>query len=123
MPSQDLLLRIARNAKRIRGARGRTQEQVAEAGGLRPNQVSKLERCRLQPTLATLVALAEGLGCDVADLVDRDGEATSVALDVAAVGVCERLASSGALDELGRLNDVDLRALATFLRRWPDAAQ
>lgn len=54
----------------LRKAAGLTQERLAEKSALHPNYIGDLERGHRNPTLMTLHALAKGLGCGVAELVD-----------------------------------------------------
>ncbi len=46
-----------------------SQERLAELSGLHRTYIGSLERGTRNPTLTTLVALADGLGIDVAGLV------------------------------------------------------
>ncbi|MCA9489362.1 MAG: helix-turn-helix transcriptional regulator [Myxococcales bacterium] len=52
-----------------RAAVGWTQEQLAEASGVRPATISRIERGHLAPSLAVLYELAQALGTAVGDLV------------------------------------------------------
>lgn len=52
-----------------RAAVGWTQEQLAEASGIRPATISRIERGHLAPSLAVLQELAQALGTAVGDLV------------------------------------------------------
>ncbi len=64
---------VQSTAKRIRAHRkaaGLTQEAVAEQCGLQVETISRVESGRTTPSLETLLALAEALGCGVADFVD-----------------------------------------------------
>jgi transcriptional regulator with XRE-family HTH domain len=58
----------ARIAQR-RQSEGLTQEQVAQALGIGPEAVSRIERGVVMPTLARLVELAEALNCAVEQLI------------------------------------------------------
>jgi len=61
---QDLGGRI----RSLRRGRGRTQEQLAERVGLSVNYVSRIERGLENPTLETLLGLAEALKVELGDL-------------------------------------------------------
>lgn len=65
---------MARNglAGRLRDARARaglTQEQLADRAGVATEHLQRLERGVGNPTLATVYAIADALGCDVRDLL------------------------------------------------------
>ncbi|AWM38695.1 helix-turn-helix protein [Gemmata obscuriglobus] len=68
---EDVLAVLAKNAKRMRG--DRTQADLAEASGLTVSQISQIESGRPEnpPSVRTLVALANGLGVDVSELLKR----------------------------------------------------
>ena len=60
--------RLGRAVKRVRVARGLTQEQVSAASGLHPTYISDIERGARNPSFEALVRLAEGIGVPVTDL-------------------------------------------------------
>ncbi len=70
----DMRLLVGRNAKRIRIARGLTQEELAERSGFSQQYLSDLERGRRNPTLVTLWELAQALGTTPVDLITPDDE-------------------------------------------------
>lgn len=51
---------------------GMTQAQLSRATGLSPSQISDFVRGRKAPALATLVKLADGLGCTTDALIGRE---------------------------------------------------
>ena len=59
---------VGEGVRRERQKRGWTQVQLAEASGLSPNYVARLERGELGPSLFVAYQLAETLGIDVATL-------------------------------------------------------
>jgi transcriptional regulator with XRE-family HTH domain len=71
---------LAVNVSRLRLDRGLTQQQLAEAAGMRQPRVAELERGDGNPRLETLIRIANALGVDVAVLLDRnrseEGEAS-----------------------------------------------
>ena len=69
--SAEILVRLSANVKRFREARGYTQEDLAKVSGLTKNYVRNVEQATLNITLATLEALAKGLGCTEEDLLTR----------------------------------------------------
>lgn len=66
---------VGRNVRRIRKAKGLTQEVLAEVAGVSQQYVSDLERGRRNPSVITLYVLAQAMGVSHVDLVMPDGEA------------------------------------------------
>jgi transcriptional regulator with XRE-family HTH domain len=67
-PAPGSLWLLAANLKRLRGARGYTQLDLARRTGLPNGYISKIERELMNVSLANLDALAVGLDCSLADL-------------------------------------------------------
>lgn len=63
---------LASNVYRLRKERGLTQEQLAEAVGVRQPRIAEVERGDANPRLLTLSRLAFALGVPVAALLDPD---------------------------------------------------
>ncbi len=61
--------RLGTRLRTLRRARGWTQEQLAERAGLSYKFIGEIERGQSNPTLETLVALAQALDLDVVDLL------------------------------------------------------
>lgn len=59
---------LATNVRRLRLARGWTQDQLAAALEVEQGIISLIENKRSNPTLLMLEAIAEALGSDVAEL-------------------------------------------------------
>lgn len=62
--------RLARRLRQLREERGWTVNQAAEAYGVEPMTVWRLESGEANPTLATLVSVAVALGVPVSELLD-----------------------------------------------------
>jgi transcriptional regulator with XRE-family HTH domain len=62
------LLAAGREIARLRAARGISQERLAEVAGLHRNYVGMVERGERNPTLKTLLAIADALDTGLADL-------------------------------------------------------
>jgi transcriptional regulator with XRE-family HTH domain len=71
---------IARNIRRLRVARGVTQEALAVDAGIEPGYVSRLERERLpeNPSIAVLERLAKALDADIRQFFDPAGASSKV---------------------------------------------
>ncbi len=69
--SADILWRLSTNLKRLRQARGYTQQQLADLSGLSNSYISNVEQGTVNISLANLEALANGLGCAEEDLLRR----------------------------------------------------
>ncbi|BCM86730.1 helix-turn-helix domain-containing protein [Methylobacterium indicum] len=59
---------FAARVKALRQARDLTMHEVAQAAGLAPSTISKIEQGRLSPTYENILKLAAGLQVDVAEL-------------------------------------------------------
>jgi transcriptional regulator with XRE-family HTH domain len=62
---------LARNLRRLRRAQSMTQEQLANAAGLRQALVSELESSKLDVRIDTLSRLAMALDASMAELFDE----------------------------------------------------
>lgn len=63
-------LRFAKALKRLRKAKGLTQESLAQRAGVDYKYLQKLEGCNpSSPTLATMEKLADGLGVSLVELI------------------------------------------------------
>lgn len=63
---------LASNVYRLRKDRGLTQDQLAEAVGVRQPRIAEVERGDANPRLLTLSKLAFALGVPVSALLDPD---------------------------------------------------
>ncbi len=61
---------VGEGVRRHRQGLGWTQVQLAEAAGLSPNYVARLERGELGPSFFVAHTLSRTLGIDVGDLVE-----------------------------------------------------
>ena len=68
----DMRKLVGRNAARLRGDAGLTQEQLAERSGLSQQYISGLERGKRNPTIVTLYELASALGVSHVELLRED---------------------------------------------------
>ena len=67
--SLDAHLELAGRIRRWREARGWNQQALADRAGFARSTLSKIENGLLSPTFEILLKLAQGFGCDLADLV------------------------------------------------------
>jgi transcriptional regulator with XRE-family HTH domain len=74
MDARDNIAALALNARRLRESHGLSLAQLAERTGVAKATLFKVEARRTNPTLETLVALADALSVPVADLIAPDGE-------------------------------------------------
>lgn len=56
--------------RRLRKRAGFSQEELADRSGLHRTYIGGIERGERNPSLENIVALAEGIGCPVAELFD-----------------------------------------------------
>lgn len=59
---------LARNVKRLRLARGLSQDELADVIGIQTSAISHIENRRGNPTMITLERLADALGVRFVDL-------------------------------------------------------
>jgi len=69
--SPQIRWRLSANVKRLRAARGYTQEDLASLCRVTKSYVGNVEQGRANVTLATIEILARGLGCDERELLKR----------------------------------------------------
>ncbi|GBR77310.1 helix-turn-helix XRE-family transcriptional regulators [Candidatus Termititenax persephonae] len=63
------LFLLAHKIKKMRKQRSLTLEKLAYENDISKGNLSDIENCRRSPSLATLVKIANGLGCKVRDLL------------------------------------------------------
>ena len=66
--SAEILAILSFNVKRLREARGLTQEELARICGYHRTYISSIEQGTRNVSLANLAVLAAGLGCKMEDL-------------------------------------------------------
>ncbi len=71
-PPMDLVVILGRNVRRVREARGLTQEDLEGMTGLRRSYISDLERGVRNPTIRALARIAEALQIAPAELLSAD---------------------------------------------------
>ena len=64
-----VLASLAANTRRLRLREGLTQEGLAEAAGLSTKYVQQMEAAGANPSIMTVVALAEALGVEITELL------------------------------------------------------
>ena len=67
----DMRRLVGRNVRRIRLAKGLTQEQFADVSGFTQQYISGLESGQRNPTVVSLFELAQALGVEPTDLLKR----------------------------------------------------
>ena len=65
-------MKVAENAYEIRTSKSLTLRDVADAAGLSVGAVHSVERPKASPRISTLEQLANGLGVQLSDLLDRE---------------------------------------------------
>jgi transcriptional regulator with XRE-family HTH domain len=66
----DVRHRLAANMKRLRKARGWSQEALAGEAGLDRTYISGIERVVRNPTVTVVERISEALKCGLGDLLD-----------------------------------------------------
>ncbi len=68
----DMRRLVGRNTKKVRLAKGLTQEQLAERSGFSQQYISGLERGRRNPTVVSVYEIAQALGVHYLELLQPD---------------------------------------------------
>ncbi|MEV4561271.1 helix-turn-helix domain-containing protein [Kitasatospora sp. NPDC049285] len=77
MPDPDLVTQaLARNLKRLRTERGHTLDALSARSGVSRGMVVQIEQGRTNPSVGTVVRLADALGVSIARLLDYDETST-----------------------------------------------
>ncbi|WP_374538561.1 helix-turn-helix domain-containing protein [Chitinimonas taiwanensis] len=71
LSNQALAIQVGRAIARHRVAKQLTQHKLAEAIGIGPEAMSRIERGKILPPLERLIRLAELLDCKTVDLLDE----------------------------------------------------
>jgi transcriptional regulator with XRE-family HTH domain len=80
VPTTDLVKVIGNRVRRVRTSYGLTQELLADRAGIHYTQVQRLEQGKANPTLETLVHLANALSLSVPEMVAPE-HSTEASLD------------------------------------------
>ena len=65
----DIAKRLGRNLRRLREAKGLSQEQFADEAGIHRTYVSDLERGSRNPTIRVVDRVAKALGVTASDIL------------------------------------------------------
>ena len=66
----DVCQRLGRNLRRLREAKGLSQEQFADEAGIHRTYVSDLERGSRNPTIRVVDRVAKALGVTASDILE-----------------------------------------------------
>jgi transcriptional regulator with XRE-family HTH domain len=67
----DMRKLVGRNVRRLRLAKGLSQEQLADDSGFSQQYISMLESGQRNPTMVSVYMIAQALGAEPADLLKR----------------------------------------------------
>jgi len=67
----QIIRRLAERLKLLRTAKGWSQEKLAERASIQRSYVADLERGKRNPSVRTLVKLANALGVSIPELFER----------------------------------------------------
>ncbi|MFD9123770.1 XRE family transcriptional regulator [Kitasatospora sp. NPDC059571] len=77
MPDPDLITQaLGRNIKRLRTERSHTLDALAARSGVSRGMIVQIEQARTNPSVGTVVRLADALGVSIARLLDYDETST-----------------------------------------------
>ena len=68
----DIRTRLGRNVRRLREAKGWSQEDYADRAGIHRTYVSDIERGRRNPTITVVEKLARPFGVTAGQLLDSE---------------------------------------------------
>lgn len=66
----DFLITLGKRVRELRVRRGITQEQLAYAAEIELSQIYRIETAKINPTITTLKAIANGLEITLSQLID-----------------------------------------------------
>jgi transcriptional regulator with XRE-family HTH domain len=69
LPPEERLHHLGRTIRRLRRERDLSQEAVAAAAGVHPNQVGRLERGTSDVYTSTMLRVVDGLGVPLSEVV------------------------------------------------------
>ena len=69
----DVRERVGLNLQRLRREKSLSQEELADLAGIHQTYLSGVERGKRNPTITVLQRIAEALGTDIQDLVQKRG--------------------------------------------------
>ena len=69
---KDILLKLGNNLRQIRKSKNLSQEELANKADIQRSQVARIERGEINPTITTLVIIAEVLEIEVQSLLLSD---------------------------------------------------
>lgn len=69
---KDILLKLGNNLRQIRKSKNLSQEELANKADIQRSQVARIERGEINPTITTLVIIAEVLDIEVQSLLLSD---------------------------------------------------
>src|SRR5260370_8710150 len=84
----DVRERVGLNLQRLRREKGLSQEELADLANIHQTYLSGVERGKRNPTVTVLQRIAEALGADIEDLVNRRRESRLENLNVSAKPNC-----------------------------------
>jgi transcriptional regulator with XRE-family HTH domain len=67
---QKIITKFSKRLKQLRGQKGMSQEDLAYTSGLSLSQIARIETAKLNPTLCTIVIIANTLKVHPRELMD-----------------------------------------------------
>jgi transcriptional regulator with XRE-family HTH domain len=67
---RTILNKFGLNVRRLRRARGLTQETLAERSESHPNYIGDIERGERNPSVTKVIQIARALNCEIGDLFE-----------------------------------------------------
>jgi transcriptional regulator with XRE-family HTH domain len=68
--SEKILIKFSKRLKELRNQKGITQEELAYTSGITLSQIARIETARINPTLCTIVEIANTLKIHPRELMD-----------------------------------------------------
>jgi len=73
MPTDERILALGRELRRRRQARGLSLDGLGEAAGLTPNYVGSIELGKRDPSLSTMIRIAQAMSLEIGELLGLPG--------------------------------------------------
>lgn len=68
--NKDLIKTVSRNIRKLRYGMGISQEKLSERTGCHLNNIARIERGQVDPSLSMIYRISKALGVSISDLLE-----------------------------------------------------